>query len=40
MSTEPKEGYHEVFCTYIVRNGVTIYPKNARYFHFWVKDRS
>lgn len=27
----------EVFCRFIVRNGVTIYPAHARYFHFFVK---
>lgn len=27
----------EVFCPYIHRNGVIIYPKNSRYFHFFVK---
>ncbi len=27
----------EVFTPYIVRNGKTIYPKTAKYFHFWVK---
>ena len=31
-------GEREVFCRYIVRNGIAIYPKNARFFHFWVKD--
>jgi len=38
MSTVPKPGYHEVFCAYVVRNGIRIYPSNARFFHFWVKD--
>ena len=32
-----KEGYVEVFARYVVRNGKTIYPKNGKYFHFWVK---
>lgn len=27
----------EVFARYITRNGKTIYPKNSKYFHFWVK---
>jgi hypothetical protein len=31
------EGYREVFCRYIVRKGKRIYPKNARFFHFFVK---
>lgn len=30
-------GVVEIFCRYIVRNGVTIYPKHARFFHFFVK---
>lgn len=30
-------GAVEIFCRYIVKNGVTIYPKNARFFHFFVK---
>ena len=28
----------EVFCRYIRRNGKIIYPKNAKVFHFWVKN--
>lgn len=27
----------EVFARYITRNGRIIYPKNAKYFHFWVR---
>lgn len=27
----------EVFTPYIVKNGKIIYPKNKKYFHFWVK---
>lgn len=30
-------GYKEVFCPYITRNGKRIYPKNARVFRFIVK---
>ena len=26
----------EVFCTYIVRNGKTIYPVKSKYFHFYI----
>lgn len=26
----------EVFTRYITKNGKRIYPKNARFFHFWV----
>lgn len=26
----------EVFARYITRNGKRIYPKNTRFFHFWV----
>lgn len=29
----------EVFCRYIrKKDGTVIYPKNARFFHFWVDD--
>jgi hypothetical protein len=34
---ECPEGYKEVFCRYITRKGKRIYPKNARFFHFFVK---
>jgi len=34
---ECPEGYREVFCRYITRNGKRIYPKNARFFHFFIK---
>ena len=27
-----------VYCPYIVKNGVYIYPKNAKVFRFWVDD--
>lgn len=27
----------EVYCRYIVKNGKRIYPKNAEFFHFFVK---
>jgi hypothetical protein len=30
-------GLVEVFCRYITRNGKRIYPKNAKFFHFWLK---
>jgi hypothetical protein len=36
-TNEGKEGYVEVFCRYITKNGKKIYPRNAQYFHFWVK---
>lgn len=29
----------EVFCRYIRKNGRIIYPKNARFFHFWIEDK-
>lgn len=25
-----------IYCRYITKNGKRIYPKNARYFRFWV----
>jgi len=31
------ESLREVFCRYIRRNGKIVYPKNKRFFHFWVK---
>ena len=31
--------YDEVYCRYIRRKGKIIYPKNAKYFHFWVKKK-
>lgn len=31
------EGMIEIFCRYIVKNGKRIYPKNAKFFHFFVK---
>lgn len=34
---ECPEGYKEVFCRYVTRNGKRIYPKNARFFHFFIK---
>ncbi len=33
-------GYREVFCRYITKNGKRIYPKNAQFFHFFVKDKT
>lgn len=27
-----------VYSRYITKNGVRIYPKNARFFRFWVDD--
>ena len=35
----PKEGQREIFCRFIVRKGKKIYPKNAKFFHFFVNDR-
>lgn len=30
----------EVFCRYIRKNGRIIYPKNSRFFHFWIEDKA
>lgn len=30
------EGMVEIFCRYIRKNGRIIYPKNGKFFHFWV----
>ncbi len=26
----------EIFCRYIKKKGRIIYPKNAKFFHFWI----
>jgi hypothetical protein len=31
--------YDEVFCTSIVRKGKRIFPKKAKFFHFFVKKK-
>jgi len=31
------KGYREIFCRYIRKNGKIIYPKKAKFFHFFVK---
>lgn len=36
MKTVPN-GYREVFCKYIRKNGKIIYPKNGKVFHFFIK---
>ena len=38
MENIDKTAKREVFCRYIHRNGKVIYPKNARFFHFFVDD--
>jgi len=39
MKTVPV-GYEEIFCRYItLKNGKKIYPKNAKVFHFFVKQQ-
>jgi hypothetical protein len=38
-NTKDHNGLVEVFCRYITRNGKRIYPKNAKFFHFWVKPK-
>lgn len=27
-----------IYCPYIVKNGIRIYPKKAKVFRFWVED--
>ncbi len=39
MEQPPKAGYVLIYCRYIVRKGRRIYPKNARFFRFWVKPK-
>jgi len=35
----PADEYDEVYCTSIMRKGKRIYPKRAKFFHFWVKKK-
>lgn len=35
---ENERGGRWVYARYIRRNGKIVYPKNARFFRFWVKD--
>ena len=40
MSHKPtpgKDDLKEVFCRYIIVKGQKIYPKKAKFFHFWIK---
>lgn len=39
MDYNPAE-YDEVFARYITKKGKRIYPKNAKYFHFFVKKKT
>lgn len=39
MSKNLRSGYREVFCRCIKRNGKIIYPKKAKVFHFFVKEK-
>jgi len=36
---ENKDGYIEIYCRYIVKNGKRIYAKNGGVFHFWMKEK-
>lgn len=33
-------GQKEIFCRFIRKNGRIIYPRKAKFFHFWVNDIS
>lgn len=35
----PPPGYREVFCPYVIRKGKVIYPKKAKVFRFFVKEK-
>lgn len=35
-SNTQESGMKEVFCRYIRKSGKIIYPKNGKYFHFFV----
>ncbi len=39
VNEKPEKGMIEIFCRYITRNGKRIYPKNAKLFHFFVKEK-
>lgn len=28
----------EIFCRFIRKNGKIIYPKNGKFFHFWIEE--
>lgn len=39
MRKDSKIGKIEIFCAYITVKGKRIYPKTAKYFHFWVSPK-
>lgn len=39
MNDKKNSDWKEVYARYITRNGKRIYPKNSKYFHFWVKKK-
>ena len=39
LGKTPPDGYVEIFCKFIkAKDGTIRYPKNAEYFHFYVKN--
>lgn len=38
MNNDNHVGQREVFCPFIRKSGKKVYPKNAKYFHFWVDE--
>ena len=34
--SQKDEGKKEIFCKYITKNGKRIYPKNGKFFHFFI----
>lgn len=38
MAKDKDSAGHYVYCAYIVKNGVKIYPRHGKKFKFWVKD--
>ena len=36
MEITNRDGMKEIYTRFIRKNGKIIYPKNARFFHFWV----
>lgn len=38
MSSAKKQpNGHYIYCTYITKNGVRIYPKHSKVFRLWIK---
>jgi hypothetical protein len=38
--TNKNEGKIEIFCPFITIKGKRVYPKKAKFFHFWVTPKA